>query len=436
MNGLSDSFRNSVLPVMVLLATYAICGFIGNMMVLYVYMSRYTKNRFRCLVVAMGLVDLTSCLTTIPLEVISTWLWLNSPSQELCKVKSFFVQFTENSAMYILFITAVYKYRQICKPFSTQSTKKSIVISCAVGILIAGIFAAPSAIMWDINIHNLTFFNKSEIVSICEVNKDLHDTIYPTVYQVFLSGYTLFPLATVVLYIFVARTTIQHYRRLQRHHRPAPVFDNPVFTVEQYGEGSNKQKTDKRKTCINGDTFVPEQNMETNSTLQNTQDVGQQATPVEDHQYTPAVGQQTTQDVGQQMPSDQCDNIRHTSSAPHSARNGITRRSTTSMTKRNGNKKPPASQLTPRRIRKVTIMVILTGTFSVTFFLASGIGYVFAVRDFDEYESLKHLVIFFCMYRFYFINYCLNPVVYFVLDERFRKGVKELMTCRGGEGSK
>ena len=426
MNGLSTSFRDSMLPVIVLLAAFDIFGFVGNIIVVYVYTFRYTKNRFRCLVLAMGLVDLTSCLTTIPLEVISTWLWLNFPSRELCKVKSFFIQFTENSAMYLLFITAVYKYRQICIPFSTQITQKSIVISCAVGILFAAIFAAPSAIMWDINIHNLTFYNSSETVLICEVNKDLHNTIYPTVYEVALSLYILFLLATVVLYIFVARTTIQHNRRLQRHHRrPAPVFDNPVFTVEQY-EGKNRHETNAR--INNETTLTPQQIMETNPTSQKTPGVSHE-TPRR------TVSVQTDVIITSPTTSVPRNDIRQTPSSSQSASKGIIRKSSNSIAKHNGDKKPSASQLTPNRIPKVTIMVILAGTFSVTFFLAIGIGYVFAVRDFDEYESLSHLVIFFCMYRFYFINYCLNPVVYFVLDGQFRKGVKDLITCHVAERS-
>ena len=417
MDGLSASFRDSVLPFVILLAIYGICGFIGNIIVLYVYTFRYTKNRFRCLVIAMGLVDLTSCLTTIPLEAISTWLWLNFPSTELCKMKSFFIQFTENSAIYILFVTAVYKYRQICKPLSTQSTTRSIMVSCAIGIIFAAVLAAPSAVLWDINTHNLTFNNSSEIVAICEVYKDFHDTIYPTVYTVVLSGYTLFPLATMVLYIFVARTTIQHYQRLQRHQRPASVAENPVYTVELIGESQNKQDKPSIQQAIVETTLLSH------------------SAPTDCH---------SNNRKSEQTQCDALKTLRKTSlsrsnipETPSTSRvDAFIRKLSSSTIKSTTNRRASVSQLTPSRIRKVAIMVILAGTFSVTFFLALGLGYVFAIRDFDEYESLRFLVIYFCMYRFYFINYCLNPVVYFVLDGQFRKGVKELFACQCAERSK
>ena len=82
------------------------------------------------------------------------------------------------------------------------------------------------------------------------------------------------------------------------------------------------------------------------------------------------------------------------------------------------------SQLTPRRIRKEAIMVIIAGAFSLTFLVALAFGYVFAVRDFNDFSSLGDIVMLFCCYRFYFINYSLNPLVYFILDSKIRKHVK------------
>ena len=432
MKGYSGKFRDLVLPVIVLLTVYDIMGFIGNITVVYIYKFQYPKNRFRCLVLAMAMVDLTSCFTTIPMEIIATWLWFNFPCRELCKMKSFFIQFTENSAIYILFVTAVYKYRQICKPFSKQATQKSIVISCAVGFLFAIIFATPSAIMWDINNYNLTSYNISEMVLICEVNKGFHNTLYPAVYQLVLYGYTLFLLATVILYIFVARTTIQHFRRLPRPRRPETVFDNPVFTVEQHEE-RNEQEGNIRKelgmpiqetTDGTTDTY---RNTSTPQQLNSTISTSQMTTPDVIHE-THRTSKQTHNDIIRAPSTPQLThNDTHTTpSTCQLTHAGIHK---TSSTSNNTHKNSPASQLTPSRIRKVAIMVILAGTFSVTFFLALGVGYVFAVREFDDYKSLGDLVFFFCCYRFYFINYCLNPVVYFVLDGRFRKEVKKLIMC-------
>ena len=86
---------------------------------------------------------------------------------------------------------------------------------------------------------------------------------------------------------------------------------------------------------------------------------------------------------------------------------------------------PPRAQstLSANQIRTVLIMVILAGTFSVTFLMGLSFGYVFALRKYEDYSSTGELVFLFACYRLYFLNYAMNPVVYFTLDKKFRKEV-------------
>ena len=350
MTTISEIFQETILPVVVMFIVYAIVGLVGNIVVLYIYKFRYQKNRFRCLVLWLSIIDFTSCCSSVPMETVSTWLWLKAPSRDLCKAKNFFVQFTGLSAMYMLFVTAVYKYRQICRPFGKQPTENVIMISCFCGIVMSLIFATPAAFLWDINNHTVSYDNVSERVDICEVHVKFQETVYPSLYRHFLSAYSIFLVVTIVLYIFVANATVKHYLRMKQRSNP-PVYDNPVFSVElSKSEGAGNSKN---------------------------------------HISSPV-------DV-------QC--------------------------KASSKTKTGKSQLTPRKIRKVAIMVIIAGAFSLTFLLALAFGYVFAVRDFGDFSSMGDIVMLFCCYRFYFINYSLNPLVYFILDSKFRKHVKTLLTC-------
>ena len=90
--------------------------------------------------------------------------------------------------------------------------------------------------------------------------------------------------------------------------------------------------------------------------------------------------------------------------------------------------KPPNHQRTID-IRKVLIMVIIAGTFSITFLMALTFGYVFAIRDLQDYNSIDEYIALFSCYRLYFINYCLNLTVYFAFDRRFRDEVIKLLKC-------
>ena len=364
MTAIGETFQEIIFPVVVTFVVYDVVGFVGNLAVLYIYTFRYQKNRFRCLVLWLSIIDFTSCCSTVPMEAVSTWLWFNAPSRILCKAKNFAVQFTVQSAIYMLFVTAVYKYRQICHPFKKQATQRIISISCIGGIVMSLILAIPAAILWDINNYTFTSDNVTEHVSICEVQFKYHYTIYPALYRHFLSAFSIFLLATVILYIFVAKTTIRHFRSLRRRDTQA-THDTQVISID-LTKRENKHNAavnignGNRKYCV--------------TALINADD------------------------------SSTVDKKLHLNYAGK-------------------------SQLTPSRIRKVAIMVVIAGVFSITFFMALAFGYVFAVRDYGDFSSTSDLVVLFCCYRFYFINYSLNPCVYFALDRKFRKEVKRLFSC-------
>ena len=375
MASFNEAFQNDILPVIIVFIVYNFVGLFGNILVQYVYSFHYPKNHFRCLVLTLSLVDLTSCCTTVPMETVSTWFWFNAPFKNLCKAKNFFVQFTGLSAIYLLFVTAVYKYRQICKPFGKQLSQRTIVVICVTGIFFSTILASPAAILWDINNHTVTFNNISETAFICEVHKSFHFTIYPEMYRHFLSAYTLFLLATVILYCFVARSTILHYRRLKNHSKSRATFINPTFSGNEISAQHNTENGAGEKCrhkCGSSNQILNDEAKSSNSCL----------ATISNHSKVTET--------------------RHASSFSH---------------------------LTPGQIRKVIIMAVIAGSFSITFFMALGFGYIFAVRDYGDFYSLRDLVILFCCYRFYFINYAINPVVYFALDGYFRKEVVKVVCC-------
>ncbi|MEW8548329.1 MAG: hypothetical protein AB2693_32905 [Candidatus Thiodiazotropha sp.] len=78
--------------------------------------------------------------------------------------------------------------------------------------------------------------------------------------------------------------------------------------------------------------------------------------------------------------------------------------------------------------RKTEIMLILTTVFTVTIII-----YLVLVSKVANRESiLKELsksekVVFFLFWRFYFINCVINPILYGLMDPRFRKGLKEMV---------
>ena len=235
MGTFSEEFQMVILPVIIVFSVYQFVGIFGNISVLYVYSLRYPKNHFRILVLSLSVVDFISCCTTLPMETISTWLWFESPSVVLCKAKNFFVQLSALSAMYMLFVTGVYKYRQICKPFGRRLSQNLIIMLCFIGFSIALLFAVPAAILWNINAHTIYVHNVSEVAFICEVHTSYKGTAYPAMYRGLLSGFQVLLLATIILYACVAKATLSHVRRLKSPPKRPNLehFDNPAFESDE-----------------------------------------------------------------------------------------------------------------------------------------------------------------------------------------------------------
>ena len=348
---IDDEFRETVTPVIVYFVILNVVGVFGNSFILYVYSFRYKKNHFRLLVLSLSCVDMISCCTTIPMETVSTWFWFSAPSRVLCKLKNFCVQFSATCAMYTFFVTAVYKYLRICRPFGRQGTKKNIVQLFFIGISVSLLLATPAAILWDINVKTMAMNNITETLRICEISVGYKDTPFPLVYRIVLSMYDILLIATIVLYFLVAKTIIVHIR------------------------GSKwKAMPDKRKA--------------------------QKQTSVS----TNADTETTETDISQ------AGNIANNDSAANRQSTGYCR-----------------STLSLSEIRKAVILVILAGTFSVTFTVGLSFGYVFAAYTFKDFASIDEMVKLFSCYKFYYTNYALNSVVCLILDRSYRSEVFKLV---------
>ena len=371
--GIADDFHSSVAPLIVFFILCNVLGFFGNVSVLYIYSLRYPKNRHRLLVIVLSGLDLVACCTTVPIETLSTWKWFDAPSISLCKVRYFFIMFIGLSAMYMLFVTAVYKYRRICKPFAKQVTRKMIFILCAVGVVIAFGYGIPPLILFDVNQHFVTINNMTEEALICEVHTSFYATHYPAVYRHLVVVYSLLLVTTVILYIFVAKTTLQHVQRM-------------------------KIKAKYSNTASASESEIAESSV----------DPATSATSVSISKATKCENKSSKAYVVEEKPAGPTE--------PSGGTNG-------SSCAQDNTPRVLKSKLSSYQIRTVLIMAIVAGTFSVTFIMGLAFGYVFALRKYEDFSSIRELVFLFACYRLYFLNYCMNPMVYFALDRQFRKEV-------------
>ena len=382
--GITDEFHTSVTLLVVFFILCNIMGFFGNASVLYIYSLRYPKNHHRLLVIVLSVIDLVACCTAVPIEIVSTWKWFDAPSSSVCKARYFFIMFIGLSAMYMLFVSAVYKYRRICKPSAKQVTRKMLIILCVVGVVLSFGYGIPPLILFDVNKHSITIDNMTEEALICEVHTSFHGTQYPAIYRHLVVIYSLFLVTAVVLYIFVAKTAIQHVQRM------------------------------KRKPKSNGLASASESALAVSSLYQTTSFKSTTCTSVPKGTESEAKSSKHYIIEEKSLELDTSNDTKWTCN------------DSAACCQANGPTLPKSQQfLSSYQIRTVLIMVIVAGTFSITFLMGLTFGYVFALRKYEEFSSIGELVFLFACYRLYFLNYCMNPVVYFALDRRFRNEVFE-----------
>ena len=375
--GIIEEFQNAVLPVIIFFGVVNVVGFLGNLLVMYVFTFRYEKNVYRKLVLSLCFVDLLNCCTTVPMETTLTWLWFNSPSTALCKVKNFFVQFSGLSAMYLLFLAAVYNYRRICRRDRWQLSE-SLGDLVLIGLAMSLVFAFPAPILWDVTNRTIEIENQTQTLLICEVHIHYHETFYPMLYRNIISVYDVFLLATIVLYILVARRIIQDNRIKQRRtNSPQREISTSVFSDDE--AAAEQDYTTEEETSLKKG---PETRKEEKHRA--------------DKENTPLISPRI-----RNLPAES----------------------------RGKTVQPPVRRFKLSPTRKAVIMAILSGAFAVTFIMGLSFGYVFALRDYSDYKSLREIVVLFACYRVYFANYALNPIVYLILDRCFRREVCRMLSA-------
>ncbi|KAL3864666.1 hypothetical protein ACJMK2_006328 [Sinanodonta woodiana] len=202
---LNSDFVKDVLPVTVFVGILACVGFLGNVLVLCVFSFKYHTCNFKYFVLCLALIDLTSCLTTIPGEMVTQSFWYIYPVPEICKAKSFFNVFTVCASALCLLLIAIDRYRKICKPSGWQIRPNMAIILCIIALVIAGIVATPVAIYWGVQGYSVHYNGSTVNVTSCETDGRFKNTVYPLVYSSMTSAIIAIPMIVmVILYLLIA----------------------------------------------------------------------------------------------------------------------------------------------------------------------------------------------------------------------------------------
>ena len=389
---LNEEMRTSVLPVTTIVGMETVFGFLGNLLILYVFLFHYHKCNFKYFVLCLSFIDTTSTLTTMPGEMVTQTFWYVYPVPLVCKIKSFFNVFTVCGSAFCLLIISIDRYRKICRPHDWQIQPRTALGLCFIQLVFAFILALPVAFLWGTHSY-IEEHNDTQIkVTVCEKDADFKCTNYPVIYVTIVETITTIAMIVMlVLYVFICRKILK---------TRAPTAGGSLNSETRCVPNVENEAT------LNGDVTSDDENAAT-SNVEQMPDV-------------------TTSDLQNDNEKDDTSKNKGNVTSTALPQNSIATKGKflTAVVNRISKIRKPRRKHTTRVRRKTLIMVILTAVFIFTTILYMTLLNLIAKDVLQSLTSTQKSAYFF-FFRLYFINHVINPCLYGMYDPQFRRIVKE-----------
>ena len=460
---LSEEMKITVLPVTILIGIEACLGIAGNIFILLIYSLRYRRCNFKYFVLCMSLIDLISCLTTLPGEIYSQLYWYSYKYEWICKTKSYFNVFVVWNSALALLLLAYDRYRKICRPLDWQLKPSWALRLCVISITVSALISAPVAVLWGKQTYIYKQKYQNITVTICEKSGNYIDGNLPFLFITFAY---MTPVAIIIIIIYVLNFKIAqaiflsipetqrkisvHCRRNNDSGNPlgyvSDVHNNPCIENEISLENISSHSDRKLEETLDTTTEI-KQHFDTQPSTKLTNTYSGVREPTGDFDAHALIFEQNDRNkrynCKRKRLSSCCSD---TSGYVSLHRLKLSRLSTSSNTSQGR----ASSRMAKRRYstgethltchtegrasrlkHKTEIMLVLTTVFTITIIIYL-VLISFVASEHNILRRLKEneKVIFFFFWRFYFINVLINPLLYGLMDPRFRKGVKEIF-CTG-----
>ena len=411
---LSDEFADSVLPVTVFVAILAVFGAFGNIFVLLVYRYKYPPCNFRTFVTGLAATDFVSCLFVFPCEIVGHRMWFSYPKTAMwfCKFKTGVFAVAVMTTSMILLLISVDRFRKVCRPFGTQISVQNAFTLCVASVIIAIMITSPIPILFGIQNENITYQGKIIEITSCEKDDAYKDTTFMLVYLIILYYLPIatFMVTTTFLYILILRKIFS--KRFMTNTYTTSCKQEPIQNDGNvcFNAYNNKKDNETKLDSQNiHERDQPDKELIDASELRHT-----------DCNHIMSVENAQTEHYGQTSADDnhlvngrtdtETDNDLHTDQLTNSTTQ-VHRYQRLSVSKH-------------RITRKTVIMFVVTLIFNVTMLIYFCALFVIVCRKhIYSFVDTGSAAIFFLFWRLYFINHVINPIVYGLLDYRFREAL-------------
>lgn len=413
---LSRRYADTLLPLTVTFGLFTVVGVVGNIIVLLVFAlgGAYRHNNFRVFVISLGIIDLSTSAFLIPAEMMKHRNYFSFANIVMCKLKCLFNVWAGCAAALSLLVISIDRYRKVCQPFKRQITPRLALRLCVfLSFFLSVILSVPGAVMCGIKQENMTNIHGNKTaVFLCETEDRFKDHIFRAIYKycfvILLVGVSI---SCIIMYILIGRQIARHWGSMPVNFRKDSTRDNnSEFSSETFGRLKTGGKAIERSPSTTSDSLN-----QTNSTPPSPICKDTQAKK----KRPPLVKQQSTSEIDPQKANKRL--IKQMSSTSFTS--GGRKKSVDACARRR-NMSRHASGFGIRRFPyKTLIWFILTLVFIITY-----IVYIVLAIQVPKIPTMtsSSFALFQSFYRLYFINNIINPIVYAMLDNKFRDSCRNL----------
>lgn len=418
---LNARYASALLPLTVTFGIFTVIGVVGNILVLLVYSlgREYRNNNFRIFVICLAVIDLLTSAFLLPAEMIKHRNFFSFENLAMCKIKCMLNVWAGCAAALTLLIISVDRFRKVCQPLKKQIPPRIALKLClAFSFIVPSVLSTPGAIMCGIRHTNKTnIYNTTTEIYLCETEDKYQESILRKIYKytfvILLVGISV---VCVVMYIRIGRQIARHWGSVPGSFRKDSSKEfNSDYSSDTFGNLRTGQKSLDRTASSASD----------NNSVASGLTSPIVKTPLSKMDSTgstkkaPFVKQNSTlSSEGDEKPKNKAKFVKQASSLSF----------TFSQGRKSSNKQRTMSrQGSGFGMRQFPYKTLIWFILTVVFILCYLVYIVLSTRVSTLYaKEPVPFTIFTLFFRLYFINNIINPIVYALLDKKFRSSCKNI----------
>lgn len=204
-------FDKVYIPSFIYTIVMLVIGCLGNLVVFYIYFTRWRKTTSRVFILALAAFDLINCFITTPTELYFMLNWFQTTNGVMCKFSRFLTFMMNNCSSFTLLGIAVDRYMSICRPLKRQMSTKQAKIIVFVGAFVAVLFAWPALVVYGIQTVPVPIKPQIYVVGhLCLIEDSYVKTDYPLAFViVLLTGNLSIDVTLITFYSLIGYQVIK-----------------------------------------------------------------------------------------------------------------------------------------------------------------------------------------------------------------------------------